>query len=94
MGPEAIRASEPRIDETEGHNRREKSSGVAVHREFVHEIAVGEVVFDGPGVAFVRQDFLVDSQLVAEKREFLFLRFEVCEVLIAENEIDGDSGRW
>ena len=58
MGPEAVHAFKPRIDETECHHRGERRGGVVVHREFVHEIVVGEVSLDSPRVAFVRQDFL------------------------------------
>ena len=70
MGPETVHAFKPRIDETEGHHRGERHAGVVKHREFVHEIAVGEVALDSPGVALVGQDFLVDSQLVAEEGSF------------------------
>ena len=91
MSLEAIHAFKPRIDETEGHHRGERDGRVVEHGEFVHEIAVGEVALDSPGVAFVGQDFLVDSQLVAEERKLLLLRFEISEALISENEVERDE---
>jgi len=65
----AVHAFKPRIDETEGHHRRKRDARVVEHREFINEIAIGEVPLDGPRVTFVWQDFLVDSQLVAEESE-------------------------
>src|SRR5438309_1353648 len=79
MSLEAIHTFKPRIDETEGHHRGERDGGVVKHGEFVDEIAVGEIALDSPGVAFVGQEFLADSQLVAEERELLLLRFEISE---------------
>src|SRR5260370_8318196 len=90
MSPQAIHALKPRISETEGHHRGERDGWVVEHGEFIHEIAVGEVALDGPRVALVWQDFLVDSQLIAEERELLLLRFEISEALISENEVERD----
>ena len=39
------------------------------------------------------QDFLVDSELVAEERKLLFLRFEISEALISENEVESNEPR-
>jgi len=69
---------------------RETPGGVK-HGEFVDEIAVSEVALDSPGVAFVGQNFFVDSQLVAEERQLLVLRFQISEVLISENEVERDE---
>src|SRR5713101_6310560 len=69
----------------------ERDGRIVEHGEFVHEIAVGEVALDRPGVAFVRQDFLLYPHLVAEKRELLLLGFKVGEALISENEIERDE---
>src|SRR5229473_6365106 len=91
MSPEAIHALKPRIDETEGHHRGERDGWIVEHGEFIHEIAVGEIALDGPRVALVCQDFLVDSQLIAEERELLLLRFEISEALISENEVERDE---
>src|SRR5713226_4385442 len=91
MRPETVHAFKPRIDETERHHRGERDARVIEHGEFIDEIAVGEVALDSPGVAFVGQDFLVDSQLVTEEREFLFLGFEISEALISENEVERDE---
>src|SRR5580704_9378602 len=93
MGPEAIHAFKPRIDETEGHHRGERGGRVVEHGEFVDEIAVGEVALDSPRVAFVGQDFLVHPHLVAEKRELLLLGLEIGEALISENEVERDEPR-
>jgi len=41
----------------------------------------------------VGQDFLVDSELVAEERKLLFLRFEISEALISENEVKSNEPR-
>src|SRR5260370_19852894 len=90
MSPEAIHTFKPRIDETERHHRRKRDARVIKHGEFIHEIAVGEVALNGPRVALVWQDFLVDCQLIAEERELLLLRFEISEALISENEVERD----
>jgi hypothetical protein len=91
MRPVAVHAFKPRIDETECHHRGERDGGVVEHGEFIHEIAVGKVAPNRPRVAFVRQDFLVDSQLVAEERELLLLGFEISKALISENEVERDE---
>jgi hypothetical protein len=91
MRLEAIHAFKPRIDETERHRRGERDARVVEHGEFIHEISVGEVALDGPRVTFMRQDFLVDSQLVAEEKELLLLGFEISEALISENEVERDE---
>src|SRR5260370_41956420 len=83
MSPEAVRAFKPRIDETERHRRGERDARVVKHGEFVDEVPVREVALDSPGVAFVGQDFLVDSHLVAEERELLLLGLEISEALIS-----------
>src|SRR6266571_2107115 len=93
MRPEAIHAFKPRIDETECDDRGERDRRVVEHREFIHKIAIGEVALDSSRVAFVRQDFLVDSQLVAEERELLFLGLKVSEALIPENEVESNEPR-
>src|ERR1700730_1812844 len=91
MRTEAVHAFKPRIDETERHHGGERDARVIEHGEFIHEMAVGEVALDSPRVAFVWQDFLVDSQLVAEERELLLLGFEISEALISENEVERDE---
>src|SRR5208282_141988 len=91
MSPEAIHAFKPRIDETEGHHRGERGTGVVKHGEFIHEIAVGVLVFDCARIALVGQDFLVDPELVAEERQLLFLGFEISEVLISEDEVESNE---
>ena len=68
MSSETVHAFKSRIDEAEGHHRGERDGWVVEHGEFIHEVAVGEIALDSPRVAFVGQDFLVDSQLVAEER--------------------------
>src|SRR5258706_6265089 len=73
VSPEAVHAFKPRIDETERHHRGDRRRRVVEHREFVDEIAVGEVALDRPRVTLVWQDFLVDSHLVTEGSELLFL---------------------
>jgi hypothetical protein len=78
MRPEAVHAFKPRIDETERHHGGERDARVVKHGEFIHEIAVGKVALDSPGVAFVGQDFPVDSQLVAKERELLLLFSKDC----------------
>ena len=87
MSLETIHAIKSRIDENEGHSRGKRDGRVVEHGEFVDEVAVREVALDGPRVAFVGQDLLVDSQLVAEERELLLLGFEISETLISENEV-------
>src|SRR5258708_23276772 len=91
MSPEAIHAFKPWIDETEGHHRGERGTRVVEHGEFIREIAVGKVALDCPRVPFVGQDFLVDSQLIAEESKLLFLRFAISEGLISENEVESDE---
>jgi hypothetical protein len=39
----------------------------------------------------VWQDFLVDSHLVAEERELVFLGFKISEALISENEVESNE---
>jgi hypothetical protein len=39
----------------------------------------------------MREDFFVDSQVVAEKRELLRFGFEIGEALISENEVERDE---
>src|SRR5258708_11441096 len=91
MSPEAVHAFKPRIDDSERHHRRERDARVVKHWEFVDEVPVREVALDSPRVVFAGQDFLVDSQLVAEERELLFLGFEISEILISEDEIERDE---
>src|SRR6266853_921999 len=91
MRPEAIHAFKPRIDETEGHDRGERDARVVEYGEFIHEVAVGEVALDSPGVTLVGKDSLVDAHLVAEERELLFLRFKISKILISENEVERDE---
>src|SRR3989442_353568 len=76
MSLEAIHAFKPRIDEAEGHDRGERGARVVKHGEFIHKIAVGKVAFDCPRVPFVGQNFLVNSELVAEERQLLLFGFE------------------
>src|SRR6266851_4975852 len=61
--------------------------------EFIHEIAVGEVALDCPRVALVRQDFPIDSHLVAEERELLLLGFEISKILIPKDEVESNEPR-
>src|SRR6185312_13038479 len=91
VGPETLHALKPRIDETQGDHRWQRHAGVLEHREFVHEITVGELPFDRPRIPLVGKDFLGDSHLVAEKCELLPFSFEVRYVLISENEIQGNE---
>src|SRR5208282_2095079 len=91
MSLEAIHAFKSRIDETEGHHRGETGTGVVKHGEFIHEITVGVLVFDCSRIALVGQEFLVDSELVAEERKLLLLGFEISAVLISEDEIKRDE---
>src|SRR6267143_807035 len=93
MRPEAIHAFKPRINETEGRHRRKRDARVIKHREFIHEIAVGGVALDGPRVALVWQDFLVDSQLITEERELLLFGFKIGELLISENDVESNESR-
>src|SRR5258708_16507824 len=91
MWLEAIQAFKAGIDETECHHGGRRSLRVVEHGEFVHEIAVGEVVLDGPGIALGGKNFLVDSELVAEVAQLLLLGLEVGIVLVSENEIEGNE---
>ena len=93
MSPETIHAFKPRIDETEGHHRGERDGRVVEHGKFIHEIAVRKIALDRSGITLVWQDFLVDSQLVTEERELLFLGFEISEALISENEVESNEPR-
>ena len=93
VSPETIHAFKSRIDETEGHHRGERDGRVVEHGEFIHEIAVGMLVFDCSRIALVGQDSLVDSHLVAEESKLLFLAFKEREVLIAKNETTAGSSK-
>src|SRR5882762_8631123 len=93
MGLEAIQAFKAGIDETECHHRGRRSLGVVEHGEFIDEIAVGEVVLDGPGITLGGQDFLFDSELIAEVAQLLLLGFEVGVVVVPENEVEGNEPR-
>ncbi len=93
MSSEAIHAFKPWIDETKGHYRGERDAMAVEHGEFIREIAVGEVALDSPRVTLRVQDFLVDSHLLAEKRELLLLGFEISEALISENEVESNEPR-
>src|SRR5712692_7811039 len=88
---EAIQAFKAGIDETECHHRGRRSLGVVEHGEFVHEIAVGEAVLDGPGIALGGEDFLIDSELVAEVAQLLLLGFEVGVIMISQDEVKGNE---
>ena len=70
-----------------------RSLGVVEHGEFIDEIAVGEVVLDGPGITLGGQDFLFDSELIAEVAQLLLLGFEVGVVVVPENEVEGNEPR-
>src|SRR5437763_5170971 len=70
-----------------------RSLGVVGHGEFIDEIAVGEVVLDGPGITLGGQDFLFDSELIAEVAQLLLLGFEVGVVVVPENEVEGNEPR-
>jgi hypothetical protein len=91
MRPEAVHAFKPWIDETERHRRGKRDGRIVEHGEFVDEVPVREVALDSPRVAFAGQDFLVDSQLVAEERELLPLGFEISKALISENKVERDE---
>ena len=93
MGLEAIHAFKSRIDETECHHRRKREQGVVEHGKFIHEIAVGMLVFDCSRIALVGQDFLVDSHLIAEESKLLLLTFKEGEALIAKDEVESNEPR-
>ena len=91
MSLEAVHTFKSRIDETKGHHRGKRKRWVIEHGEFIHEVAVGRLIFDRSRVAFVGQDFLVDSHLVAEENQLLLFGFQIRELLVSQNEVESNE---
>jgi hypothetical protein len=72
---QTVETAQAGIDEREGDHRGRRAWDKK-HRELIHEIAVGELLPDGSGVALRREVFLVDCQLLGEVANLLFLGFE------------------
>ena len=93
VGSEAVHALKSRIDETEHDHRRGRHAWVVKHRKLIHEIALREVALDSPGIPLAGKDFLIDPHLLTEKGELLLLSFEIREVLVSQNEVEGNKPR-
>jgi len=87
MGVETVETLKTRIDEREG-GHRERSVGEKKHRELVDEIAIGEPLLYGSGIALGREIFLIDAELPGEVAELLLLGFKEDVIELSENEVE------
>src|SRR5207245_10482954 len=89
---ETVETPKTRIDEREG-NHRGRRAWDKKHRELIDEIAVGELLPDGSGVALRREILLVDCELLGEMANLLLFDFEELVVELSENEIERGEPR-
>ncbi len=92
MRVETVETPQARIDEREGDHRGRRAWDNE-HRKLVDEIAVGELVPDGSGVALRREILLVDSKLLGEVANLVLFGFKELVIEFSENEIErGEPG--
>ena len=72
---QTVETAKAGIDKGEGDHRGGRAWDKK-HREFIDEIAVGELLPDGSGVALRREVFLVDCELIGEVVNLLLFGFE------------------
>jgi len=87
MGVETVETLKARINEGEGDHRG-RALGNKEHREFVDEIAIGEVPLDGSGIALGGEIFLIDPQLLGEVAHLLLLGFKEGVIELTEYKIE------